>query len=139
MGLGIAGIGILSTDIGAVAAIAMEGVILGTDLLSIIGSWVNKKLSIKAEKHEKVKMLAYAKFNTISDHISKALKDDWITDQEYSLIMSELEKINQLKEEIRSKIKTGIDEETKQVLITQGHENTIMLFQNMFQKKLNTR
>ena len=30
---------------------------------------------LKAEKHEKIKMLAGAKLNTINDHIAKALKD----------------------------------------------------------------
>ena len=46
-------------------------------------------MMLKAEKHEKIKMLAGAKLNTINDHISKALKDEKISDEEYSLILSE--------------------------------------------------
>ena len=57
-----------------------------------------------------------------------------MTDEEYSLILSELEKFNSMKEEIRSKIKIGIDEQTKQSLINQGREETIKSFQNMFGK-----
>ncbi len=134
MGLGVAGIGVLSTIISAPIAIAMEAGALAAGLLSIVGGQVNKKLVIKAEKHEKIKTLADAKLNTISDHISKALKDNVVTDEEYSLILSELEKFNSMKEEIRSKIKIGIDEQTKQSLINQGREETIKSFQNMFVK-----
>jgi hypothetical protein len=87
---------------------------------------------MKAEKHEKIKTLTEAKLNTISDHISKALKDDMISDEEYSLILDELEKFYSMKEEIRSKIKTGIAEQTKQSLINQGREEAIKNFQEMF-------
>ena len=57
MGLGAAGIGVLSTIIAAPVAIAMEGVALGVGLLSIVGGQTNKKLSMKAEKHEKLRRL----------------------------------------------------------------------------------
>lgn len=89
---------------------------------------------MKAEKHEKIKTLADAKINTISDHISKALKDNTISHDEYSLILDELEKFNCMKEEIRSKIKVVIDEQTKQSLINQGREETIMSFQKKLEK-----
>ena len=42
MGLGAAGIGVLSTIIAAPVAIAMEGVALGVGLLSIVGGQTNK-------------------------------------------------------------------------------------------------
>jgi hypothetical protein len=145
MGLGAAGIGVLSTIVATPVAIAMEGIALGTGLLSIVGGQTNKKLMIKAEKHEKIKTLADAKLNTISDHISKALTDDQISDEEYSLILSELDKFNLMKEEIRSKIRVSIDEATKESLIAKGREDAIASFQNMFgksresfRKKINT-
>ncbi|KAH3689664.1 hypothetical protein DPMN_015339 [Dreissena polymorpha] len=138
MVLGATGIGVLSTIIAAPIAIAMEGAALGIGLLSIVGSQTNKKLSIKAEKHEKIKTLADAKLNTISDLISKALADDRISDEEYSLILSELDKFNQMKEEIRSKIRVGLDEQTKQSLIAKGRDDAILSFQNMFSKSKET-
>jgi hypothetical protein len=131
MGLGVAGIGLLSTIIAAPITIAMEAVALGTGALSIIGSQVNRKLEMKAEKHEKIKTLAESKLNTISDHISKALKDNQISDEEFSLIMSELEKFSNLKEDIRTNVKTKIDEETKQSLINKGKEDAMKSFQSM--------
>lgn len=51
--LSVTGIGILSMIVSAPVAIAMEGIALGTGLLVIIGSQVNKELSLKVEKHEK--------------------------------------------------------------------------------------
>ncbi|KAH3876919.1 hypothetical protein DPMN_000771 [Dreissena polymorpha] len=135
MVLGATGIEVLSTIIAAPVTVAMEGAALGLGLLSIVGGQTNKKLSIKAEKHEKIKTLADAKLNTISDLISKALADDQISDEEYSLILSELDKFNQMKEDIRSKIRVGIGEETKQSLIAKGLEDAILSFQNMFSKK----
>ncbi|KAH3690891.1 hypothetical protein DPMN_193077 [Dreissena polymorpha] len=134
MVLGATGIGVLSTIIAAPVAIAMEGAALGLGLLSIVGGQTNKKLSMTTEKHEKIKTLADAKLNTISDLISKALADDQISDEEYSLILSELDKFNQTKEEIRSKIRVGIDDATKQSLIAKAREDAILSFQNMISK-----
>ncbi|KAH3844580.1 hypothetical protein DPMN_086839 [Dreissena polymorpha] len=54
MVLGAAGIGVLSTIIAAPVVIAMEGAAIGIGLLSIIGGQTNKKLLMKAEKHEKI-------------------------------------------------------------------------------------
>ena len=54
----------------------MEGAGLVAGAWSRIGGEVNKKLTEKAEKHEKLETLADAKLNTVSAYISKALKDD---------------------------------------------------------------
>jgi hypothetical protein len=132
IGLGAAGIGVLSTIIGTPIAIAMESSALGLGLFSIIGSQFNKKLMLKAEKHEKIKTLADSKLNSISGHISKALKDDSISDSEYEIVLSEIKNYNTIKEEIRSKIKVGIDEVTKQTLINQGKEEALNNFQAVF-------
>ena len=88
--LGVVGIGFLSTIAAAPVAIACEGVAIGAGFLSIVGGQVNKKLALKAEKHEKVKVLADSKLYTISSHISKALIDSVVSDSEYELILSEL-------------------------------------------------
>lgn len=77
-------------------------------------------------------MLADAKLNTISDHISKALKDAMVSDEEYSLILSEIDKFNSMKDEIRSKIKVALDEDVKQSLIEQGRVEALQSVQTMF-------
>ena len=113
--LGVVGIGVLRTIVAALVAIACEGVAIGAGFLSIVGGQVNKKLALKAEKHEKVKVLAESKLNTISRYISKALMDGVVSDSEYELILSELQKFKDMMEEIRTKTKIGIDEVTRVV------------------------
>ena len=102
MGLSSSGLGVLTTVIAAPAIAIATGTV---GLLIIIGGQVSKKLVLKVAKHEKIKTLAEAKLNTISSLIFKALVDDNISDEEYSLILNEFVKFNELKEEIRNKSK----------------------------------
>jgi hypothetical protein len=126
IGLGTAGVALLTTVIATPVVIAMEGVVLGTEAISVTFNLIcDKVLSIKARKHIRILMLAESKINTISDHVSKALRDNHVSDDEFSLIMSELTKLNQMKDEIRTKTKTKIDDETKQSLIKQGKEQAV--------------
>ena len=83
LGGGAGGVAWLSTVIAAPAVIAIEGVALCTGFLSIIGNYSVKKSASKAEKHEKIKTIASAKLYTIASHISKALSDNKVTDEEF--------------------------------------------------------
>ena len=132
--LEVVGIGVLSTIAAAPVAIVCESVAIGTGFLSIVGGQVNKKLALKAEKHEKVKVLAESKLKTINSHISKALIDSIVRDSEYELILSELKKFKDLMKEIRIKTKIDIDDITKESLINKGREEAIKAFNNMFKK-----
>lgn len=76
-------------------------------------------------------ILAEAKINTTWDHISKAFKDNDISDEEFTLILSELDKFNQITDEIRTKTKIKTDDETKQSWIKQGKEQAFEEFKNM--------
>ena len=134
MGLGIGGLGLLSTIVAAPIVIVMEGVALGTSALSIVGKYVNKKFSAKAEKHERIKTLAVSKLNTISSYISKALVDNKISDEEFQLILSELDKYRELKEEVRRKSKKRMDYELQQSLIEQGGRKHVSLFASCLKK-----
>ena len=78
LGGGAGGIGLLSTVIAAPTVI--EGVALFAGLLSVIGKYSIKKSTSKAGKHEKIKMIASAKLDTIALHISKALSNNKVTD-----------------------------------------------------------
>ena len=86
IGLGITGVGLLSTIVAAPAVIGMEAVTIVMGLLRVIGNRAIKKMLLKTEKHEKIAMSAVSALNTISSLISKALPDDSISDEEYSLI-----------------------------------------------------
>ena len=54
-------------------------------------------------------MLAVSTLNTISSLISKALTDDSISNEEYSLILLEFETITRMKEDLRIKSKTSLE------------------------------
>ena len=54
-------------------------------------------------------MLAVSTLNTISSLTSKALTDDSISDEEYSLILLEFETFTRMKEGLRIKSKTSLE------------------------------
>ena len=54
-------------------------------------------------------MLAVSSLNAISNLISKALSDDSISDEEYSLILLEIETFTRMKEDLSEKSKTNLE------------------------------
>jgi len=133
-GLTMAGVGVLATIVAVPIATAMGRAAAGVGVLCLIGGQVNKKLALKMKKHEKIKTLAEAKLNSISDYVSKALEDNHISEQEFSLVLSELEKFNNMKEEVRRKTKDSIDDETKKLFIGRKKEEPIASLQNVKRK-----
>ena len=138
IGAGAGGISLLSTIVASPAVIAIERVALFTGPLSIIGKYSVKKNTSKAEKHEKIKTIASAKLDTISSHISKALSDNKVTDEEFRLILEELEKYKVMKEEVRSKTKKTIATELEETLIERGTREACESFRKLVEKN-NTR
>ena len=108
IGLGITGVGLLSTIVAAPAVIGLEAVSIVMGLLRVVVNHGNKKLSLKIHKHEKIAVLAVSSLNTISSLISKALSDDSISDKEYSLILLEFETFTRMKEDHRVKSKMSL-------------------------------
>ena len=109
IGLGIAGVGLPSTIVAAPAVIGMEAVPIVMGLFRVVGNRAIKKMSLKTRKHEKIAMLAVSALNTISSVISKALSDDTISDEEYSLILLEFETSTRMKEDLREKTKMSLE------------------------------
>jgi len=108
MVLGSVGIALLATAVvTSPVIIAIEATALTVGVVRVAGSQVNKRLSKKVEKHEKIKVLAESTLSTISGYISKALNDEKISDEEYLLILSEHDKFREVKENIRAKVKTN--------------------------------
>ena len=133
LGGGAGGEALLSTVIAAHAVIAIEGVVLFTGFLSIICLYSVKKSMSKAEKHEKIKTIASTKLDTISSHISIALSDNKVTDEEFRLILEELEKYKVMKE-VRSKTKKKIATELKETLIERGRQEAHNSFRKLVEK-----
>ena len=127
IGGGVGGIGLLSTVIAAPTVIEIEGVALFTGLLSIIGKYNVKKFTSKAQKPKKIKTIASAKLDTIASHVSKALSDNRVIDEEFQLILEELEKYKVMKEEVRSKTKKKIATETEETLREREARSALVL------------
>ena len=125
---------LLSTGVGAPFALALgiSGVVTGA--ISLIGNIFSKKATTKAEKHLKIKTLAAAKLDTIASHISKALMDDYISNEEFNLIMEEMNKYKALKEEIRSNIKKKLKTEVEESLIEKGRQEARESFRRLVEK-----
>ena len=95
---GTVGAGLLASGIGFVAGVVLETVTGVAGLLDIAGVVVSRRCSAKAAKHKAVFVLASAKLNTVHSHISKALEDCNISDDEYKLVLEEIEKYRTMKE-----------------------------------------
>ena len=79
-------------------------------------------------------MAAIAKLDTIASHISKVLMDDHISDEEFKLIMEELNKYKAMKEEIRNNTKKKLKEEEKESLIEIGRQEARESFRKLVEK-----
>ena len=125
---------LLSTGVGAPFALALgiSGVITGA--VSLIGNIFSKKATTKAEKHLKIKTLAIAKLDTIASHISKALTDDFISNEEFNLIMEEMNKYKALKEDIRNNTKKKLKTEEEESLIEKGRQEAREFFRKLVEK-----
>ena len=129
-----AGAVLLSTGVGASFALALgiSGAVTGA--ISLIGNIFLKKATTKAEKHLKIKTLATAKLDTIASHVSKAMMDDFISDEEFKLIMEEMEKYKALKEEIRNNTKKKLKTEEEESLIERGRQEARESFRRLVEK-----
>ena len=105
-GVGIPAIlGIITAPVG----LSLEGVFIGAFAFEVLLKFANKKLNLKLKKHDKIRILADAKLNTIDEYVSQAITDGDISHEEFTLINSELKKFNDLKERIRSKTSTQLE------------------------------
>ena len=134
--LGAEGTGavLLSTGVGVPFALAfgISGAV--TAAISLIGNIFSKKATTKAEKHLKIKTLAMAKLDTIASHVSKAMIDDFISDEEFKLIMDEMNKYKALKEEVRNNTKKKLKTEEEESLIEKGRQEARESFRRLVEK-----
>ena len=135
--IGAEGVGaiLLATGAGAPFALALGISGAATGLISLIGNIFSKKATTKAEKHLKIRTLAAAKLDTIASHISKALTDDFVSNEEFNLIMEEMNKYKTLKEEVRTNTKKKLKTEEEESLIEKGRQEQRESFRKLVEKK----
>jgi len=127
VGLGVGGVGLLSTVIAAPVVLGLEIAALSCGVLGVTSKFIGRRLAVKAKKHDEIRVLAESKLNTIADHVSTALMDGKISDEEFRLVVHELQKYEQMKLEIRVSARKAhaavkLDEETKNSLIQKGRD-----------------
>ena len=135
--IGAEGVGaiLLATGAGAPFALALGISGAATGLISLIGNIFSKKATTKAEKHLKIRTLAAAKLDTIVSHISKAMTDNFISDEEFKLILEEMNKYKTLKEEVRTNTKKKLKTEEEESLIEKGRQEQRESFRKLVEKK----
>ena len=129
-----AGAVLLATGIGSAIALGLGISGAATGAISLLGNIAVNKTTIKAEKHLKIKIAASAKLDTIASHISKAMMDNHISDDEFKLIMEELNKYKAMKEEIRSNTKKKLKTEEEESLIERGRQEARESFRRLVEK-----
>jgi len=106
------GIGTSLTGPGILVGVPLSAIRGVFGLLSASCGVATKRLTKKVSKHEKTIQLIKSKHNSIVDLISKALHNNAIDEKEFTLIMTELDKYEFLKNEIR---KTSVGEKNPSV------------------------
>ena len=125
---------LVSTGVGAPIALGLGISGAATGAIFIIGNIVGRKTTTKVEKHLKIKILASSKLNTIASHISKAMMDNYISDDEFKLIMEEMNKYKAMKEEIRNNTKKKLKAEEEESLIERGRQEARESFRKLVEK-----
>ena len=135
LGTGGTGSALLLTGVGApfAAALAIGGVVIGG--ITIIGNFYSRKARTKGEKHLKISERAISKLDTIASHVSKALMDDFVSNEEFNLILEEMNKYKVMKEEIRNNTKKKLKNEEKESLIEKGRQEATNSFRKLVEKK----
>ena len=135
--LGAEGVGgvLLLTGVGApfAAALAIGGVVTGA--ISLIGNFFCRKVTFKAMKHKEIRALAAGNLKIITSRISKALTDDFISNEEFNLILEVMNKYKEMKEEIRNNTKKKLKTAEEESLIEKGRKEMQESFRKLVEKK----
>ena len=138
MGLGVGGVGLLSTVVAAPVVLGLEAGYLACGILAVAGKYVGRRLATKAKKHDEIRVLANSKLNTVADHVSTALKDGEISDREFRLVLDELAKYYGMRDEIRAGARkahatVALDTATKNELLQRGRTEARLSFMRKLQ------
>ena len=74
---------------------------------------MRSKLISKAQKHYEIKTLGERKLNSVKILISKALNDGQISEQEFKIVLDELDRYKDLKNKTHTK-QSGLSKQEKQ-------------------------
>ena len=101
---------VVSLVAGATGVLVSPGIILSVvtssvSIVSMICPALAQKMQSKSKKHSAIQNLAEEKLNTVYCHISKALNDDFISEDEFNQVHDDIESYRREKENIISQHK----------------------------------
>ena len=105
LALGVAAVGIasLATVVAAPLGFVLEEFALGLGGAATVIQFARYTISKKKKKHDEIRVVAESKLNSFDNHVSKAIQDGIISQEEFSLINEERNKYSTMKENIRTK------------------------------------
>ena len=115
------------------ALLPIEIVAIVCGCMGVCIKLVRRKCISKAQTHYEIKTLGESKLNSIKNLISKALNDEQISEQEFKMVLDELDKYNELKVKMHTK-KSGLSEQEKK--IDEGKAQALSSNQNKNNKKV---
>ena len=87
---------------------------------------MRRKLMSKAQKHYEIKTIGESKLNSVKNLISKALNDGRISEEEFKIVLDELDRYNDLKDKTHTK-QSGLSEQEKKKLIEEGKSQALAI------------
>ena len=85
---------------------------VATGVLSVVSAGIIKILLKKVEKHQQIKLIAAAKLSSVNGLVSRALQDGYISNEEFQIILQEMESYREHKSQIRHRITDKVKELT---------------------------
>ncbi len=107
---GVSAIATSASGVGAVAAIPLGAVSLGSGLICVATTALEKKLKTKISKYEKLSQLTKDTMDLISRIISDTILDGVITDHEFKIIVRTYEKYSKEINQIKNKIQDNMQQ-----------------------------
>ena len=119
----------LAVGVGIMTALPLGIASLVAGVGGLVGSSVQRILNKKVEKHDRLLMLAEAKLSTITALVSKALRDNSVSDAEFEAIQREMSDYQAKKRAIQTKVRTEVGsdlEGLKRGLLEEGRKQGLM-------------
>ena len=101
-----------ATGVGIIASVPLGFLAVATGVLSVVSAGISKILLKKVEKHQEIKLIAASKLSSVNGLVSKALQDGNISNEEYQIILQEMESYRNHKSQIRNRITADVRELT---------------------------
>ena len=92
-----------ATGVGIIASVPLGFTAVAAGVLSVVSAAVSKILLKKVEKHQQIKLIAAAKLSSVKGLVSRTLQDGQISNEEFQIILQEMESYRDHKSQIRNR------------------------------------